>query len=157
MEIFVSQNLEIFGRLVLAVVFGGLIGIERQIAHKTAGLRTFSLISLSSCLLAVISILLEKNFADFNVAIIPTSIIGGIGFIGAGLIIFHGSHPSGVTTAAGLLVAAAVGMATGFGFYGVAVLAVAITLMVFTVFWIFEKKFLDKIVGDPDKSDERNL
>ncbi|MEK7553658.1 MAG: MgtC/SapB family protein [Patescibacteria group bacterium] len=157
MEIFVSQNLEIFGRLVLAVVFGGLIGIERQIAHKTAGLRTFSLISLSSCLLAVISILLEKNFADFNVAIIPTSIIGGIGFIGAGLIIFHGSHPSGVTTAAGLLVAAAVGMATGFGFYGVAVLAVAITLMVFTVFWIFEKKFLDKIVGESEKSDEGNL
>ncbi len=147
MEFLFSQNLEIFARLILAVIFGGLIGIERQLAHKTAGLRTFSLISLSSCLLVVISLLLsEKNFSDFNVVLMPISIIGGIGFIGAGLIIFHGSHPSGITTAAGLLVAAAVGIATGFGFYGVAIIAVIITLLIFTIFWMFEKKFLDKIV-----------
>jgi putative Mg2+ transporter-C (MgtC) family protein len=151
MEILFFQNWEIFMRLILAVIFGGLIGVERQIAHKTAGLRTFSLISLSSCLLAVVSVLLEKSFSDFNVAIIPTSIIGGIGFIGAGLIIFHGSHPSGVTTAAGLLVAAAVGIATGFGFYSIAVFTVIITLMIFTILWIFEKKVLDKIIS---KSDE---
>jgi len=145
------QNWEIFMRLILAVFFGSLIGIERQIARKTAGLRTFSLISLSSCLLAVISILLKKNFPDFNIAIIPPSIIGGIGFIGAGLIIFHGSQPSGITTAAGLLVAAAVGMATGFGFYSIAVFTVIITLIVFTILWIFEKKFLDKIISKPDE------
>ncbi|PIY59237.1 hypothetical protein COY96_02935 [Candidatus Wolfebacteria bacterium CG_4_10_14_0_8_um_filter_37_11] len=145
------QNWEIFMRLILAVFFGSLIGIERQIARKTAGLRTFSLISLSSCLLAVISILLKKSFPDFNIAIIPPSIIGGIGFIGAGLIIFHGSQPSGITTAAGLLVAAAVGMATGFGFYSIAVFTVIITLIVFTILWIFEKKFLDKIISKPDE------
>jgi len=148
MDIF-FQNWEMFGRLILAVLFGGLIGIERQFARKTAGLRTFSLVSLGSCLLAVISILLsEKNFPGFNIAMIPTSIISGIGFIGAGLIIFHGSHPSGITTAAGLLVSAAVGMATGFGFYGVAVVAVIITLMVFTGFWMFEKRFLGRTLEE---------
>lgn len=151
MEILFSQNWEIFTRLVLAVIFGGLIGIERQIAHKTAGLRTFSLISLSSCLLVVISLLLSKESPpNFNVVLIPMSIISGIGFIGAGLIIFHGSHPSGITTAAGLLVAAAVGMATGFGFYSIAVFTVIITLMIFTIFWIFEKKVLDKIINKND-------
>lgn len=153
-EILSSQNWEIIGRLFLAVIFGGLIGIERQLAHKNAGLRTFSLISLSSCLLVVISLSLEKIFPDFNVAIMPTSIIGGIGFIGAGLIIFHGSHPSGINTAAGLLVAAVVGMATGFGFYGLAASAVVITLIIFTVFWIFEKKFLSKTLEEPN---EKNI
>jgi len=140
------NNSEIFLRLILAVFFGGLIGIERELAHKTAGLRTFSLISLSSCLLVVVSLLLSgENLSNFNVVLMPISIIGGIGFIGAGLIIFHGSHPSGITTAAGLLVAASVGIATGFGFYGAAIIAVIITLLIFTVFWMFERKFLDKI------------
>lgn len=140
------QNYELFFRLVIAVFLGGLIGLERQIAHKTAGLRTFSLISLGSCLLSVVSIsLFQENYPNFNVVLLPMNIIGGIGFIGAGLIIFHGSHPSGITTAAGLLVSAAVGIATGFGFYGMAFFTAILTIVIFTIFWFFEEKILTKI------------
>lgn len=147
------QNLEIFIRLALAVFLGGFIGLERQIARKTAGLRTFSLVSLGSCLLSVISILLFKeNYPDFNIVLLPMNIIGGIGFIGAGLIIFHGSHPTGITTAAGLLVSAAVGIAVGFGFYTIAVFTTILVILIFTIFWIFEEKFLNKITYSETES-----
>lgn len=141
------QNYELFFRLAIAVFLGGIIGLERQIARKTAGLRTFSLVSLGSCLITVVAILLSRqSLTNFdNLTVIPANIITGIGFIGAGLIIFHGSHPSGITTAAGLLVAAAVGMAVGFGFYSVAIFAAVLTVLIFTVFWILEEKFLDKL------------
>lgn len=140
------NNSEIFLRLVLAVFLGGLIGLERQIAHKTAGLRTFSLISLGSALLTIISFLLEKQYApNFNIAILPSQIISGIGFIGAGIIIFHGLQPKGITTAAGLIVSAAVGIAVGFGFYSIAVFTTLLTLLIFTIMWFFEVKFIDKI------------
>lgn len=143
----ISQNFEIFSRLALAVLLGGFIGLERQLAKKTAGLRTFALVSLASCLLAVVSILLFKeNYPNFNIVLLPMNIIGGIGFIGAGLIIFHGSHPTGITTAAGLLVSAAVGMAVGFGFYAVSIFTAILTVIIFTVFWLFEEKVLNKIV-----------
>ena len=137
---------EIFLRLILAVFLGGLIGLERQIAHKTAGLRTFSLISLGSALLTIVSYLLGKQYGEnFNVAILPAQIISGIGFIGAGIIIFHGIHPKGITTAAGLIVSAAVGMAVGFGFYSIAIFTTLLTLLIFTIMWFFEVKFISKI------------
>lgn len=143
----ISQNFEIFSRLVLAVLLGGFIGLERQLAKKTAGLRTFTLVSLASCLLSIISILLFKeNYPNFNIVLLPMNIISGIGFIGAGLIIFHGSHPTGITTAAGLLVSAAIGMAVGFGFYAISIFTAILTVIVFTVFWLFEEKVLSKIV-----------
>lgn len=142
-----SQNFEIFSRLALSVLLGGFIGLERQLAKKTAGLRTFALVSLASCLLSIISILLFKeNYPNFNIVLLPMNIIGGIGFIGAGLIIFHGSHPTGITTAAGLLVSAAVGMAVGFGFYAISIFTAILTVIVFTVFWLFEEKVLSKII-----------
>ncbi|MBI4993500.1 MgtC/SapB family protein [Candidatus Wolfebacteria bacterium] len=146
MDFLTSQNYEIFLRLILAVLLGSFIGLERQLAKKTAGLRTFALVSLASCLFTTISNLLSQmNFPNFNIALLPMNIIGGIGFIGAGLIIFHGSHPTGITTAAGLLVSAAVGMAVGFGFYSIAVFTALLTITIFTIFWIFEEKFLSKI------------
>lgn len=150
---FLFQNYEFFLRLVLAVFLGGVIGLEREISHKTAGLRTFSLVSLGSALLTIISVIISnENPPNFNIAAIPSQIISGIGFLGAGIIIFHGIHPKGITTAAGIWVAAAVGMATGFGFYGVAVFTAIITISIFTIFWIFEKKVLDKIVDKDEKN-----
>jgi putative Mg2+ transporter-C (MgtC) family protein len=151
------NNFEIFLRLVLAVFLGGLIGLERQIAHKTAGLRTFSLISLGSALLATISFLLERQYApNFNVVALPAQIISGIGFIGAGIIIFHGIHPKGITTAAGLVVSAAVGIAVGFGFYTIAVFTTLLTLLIFTILWFFEVKFINKI-GSEKNSNGKNI
>jgi putative Mg2+ transporter-C (MgtC) family protein len=138
------QNLEIFARLLVAVILGGLIGLERQLAKKTAGLRTFSLVSLGSALLTIISVSLsEMALPNFNIAIIPAGIVTGIGFIGAGIII-HGSHPKGITTAAGLWVSATVGMAVGFGFYSLAVFVAILAILIFVLFWLLEEKFLAK-------------
>jgi len=145
MEILTSQNLEFFARLFMAVILGGLIGLERQLAGKTAGLRTFSLVSLGSALLTIISIILsEKNLPYFSIAIIPANIVTGIGFIGAGIIIFRGLHPRGITTAAGLWVSSAVGMAIGFGLYFIAVFTTLLTILIFVIFWFFEEKFIKK-------------
>jgi len=151
MDVLVHQNLEIFARLLIAIILGGLIGLERQLAKKTAGLRTFSLVSLGAALFTIVSVLLsEKAMPNFNIAIIPAGIVTGIGFIGAGLIIFHGSHPQGITTAAGLWVSAAVGMAAGFGFYTLAVFAAFLAILIFVAFWFFEKKVLAKLIETSD-------
>ena len=159
MEIFTSQNLEFFARLLLAVFFGGLIGLERQMAHKTAGLRTFALVALGSALLTVISILLSQDSlsgSGFDISRIPSQIVTGIGFIGAGLIIFHGMRPKGITTAAGLWVSAAVGIATGFGFYLIAAFTTLLTILIFVIFWFFEEKIIEKWEWTEQPEEERN-
>lgn len=153
MEILTSQT-EIFARLLAAVILGGLIGLERQLAKKTAGLRTFSLVSLGSALLTIISILLSQKFLSVDISRIPSQIITGIGFIGAGIIIFHGIHPKGITTAAGLWVSSAVGIAVGFGFYSLAAFTTLLTILIFVVFWFFEEKILAKLIKIPDKDNE---
>ncbi len=148
------NNAEIFLRLILAVFLGGLIGLERQLAKKTAGLRTFSLVSIGSALFTIISVLLAEqspSAGGFDISRIPAQIVTGIGFIGAGIIIFHGIRPKGITTAAGLWVSAAVGMAVGFGFYALAAFTTILTILIFTIFWFLEEKILKKIV------DEKNL
>lgn len=150
MEILISQNLEIFVRLFVAVILGGLIGLERQLAKKTAGLRTFSLVSLGSALFTVISIILSDKFPSVDISRIPSQIITGVGFIGAGIIIFHGVHPKGITTAAGLWVSSAVGVASGFGFYSLAAFTTLLTILIFVVFWFFEEKFVKKIAEEID-------
>ena len=97
-----SFNLELVLRLVLAVIFGGLIGLEREFAKKTAGLKTFALVSLGSSLFTIISILVFQFVSDIvpknplQLVTIPAAAVSGIGFIGAGLIIFHGSHVRGL-------------------------------------------------------------
>ena len=151
MDFLFSSNLELVLRLVLAVIFGGLIGLEREFAKKTAGLKTFALVSLGSALFTIISILVFQFVSDIvpknplQLVTIPAAAVSGIGFIGAGLIIFHGSHVRGITTAAGLWVSAAVGMAVGFGFYEIAGFATFLTVIIFVLFWIIEEKLIRKL------------
>lgn len=151
MDILFSSNLELILRLILAVIFGGLIGLERELLKKTAGLKTFALVSLGSALFTIISILIFQaafEITEINpiqLVAIPAAVVSGIGFIGAGLIIFHGSHVSGITTAAGLWVSAAVGMAVGFGFYKIAGFATFLTVIIFVLFWILEEKLIRKL------------
>ena len=136
-------------RLILAVIFGGLIGLEREIAGKTAGLKTFALVSLGSSLFTIISVLVFQavyrltNVSPSQLVIIPSAIVSGIGFIGAGLSALHGEHPE-LTTASGIWVAAGVGMATGFGFISVAISSVIIGLIVFLVFARLERKMNER-------------
>jgi putative Mg2+ transporter-C (MgtC) family protein len=113
-------------RLALAMLLGALVGLEREITHKPAGLRTHMLVSLGSCLFTLVSIL------DFSIdpARIAAGIVTGIGFIGAGTIIAEQDKIVGITTAASLWMTAAIGLATGVGDI---ILSIVATLFVFII------------------------
>lgn len=124
-------------RLVVAALLGGLLGLERSIAGKHAGMRTYALVSLGSALFVCVgtlaSLQLAQQFIGVNPLQIAGSIVIGIGFIGSGLAVFHGSHPGELTTASGVWAAAGVGMAAGFGFYTLALGATILGIFIFSV------------------------
>ncbi|MWC30692.1 MgtC/SapB family protein [Paenibacillus sp. MMS18-CY102] len=134
-------------RLGLALLLGGLIGFEREQSNHAAGLRTNTLVCLGSCLLMMLSMYGFGDFADQpNVRLDPArlaaQVITGIGFLGAGTILFTGKSITGLTTAASLWVVSAIGLAVGAGFY---VAALASTVSVFFILWAMnklEKRFL---------------
>ncbi len=140
-----------FAELVLAMVLGMLLGLERFVAGKTAGMRTHALVSMGAALFIVVANLLGVRLPDavFNPLIVIGSIITGIGFLGAGLIIKEeDNRPHGLTTAAGLWVAAGIGVAVGCGFYILAVLTTLLTLFVFHVLWFVEHIFSPRKNGE---------
>ncbi|MCL4805827.1 MAG: MgtC/SapB family protein [Anaerolineae bacterium] len=114
-------------RLVLAAALGAIIGFERELRGRSAGLRTFAAVSLGSCLFSIISyIVVPEGNETTRVA---AQVVTGVGFLGAGVILHGQGHVSGLTTAATLWATAAVGMAVGFGYYFLA--AIATLLLVF--------------------------
>jgi len=124
MDVSTGDELEIVARLVLAGVLGGLIGLERELRGYPAGIRTLALVALGSCLFTDISQLLG---GDDRVA---AQIVTGIGFLGAGVIFREGYSVKGITTAATIWAAAAIGMAVGVDLFVVAVFgAVAVFLI----------------------------
>lgn len=142
----IGNNWEILMRLLVAMVLGGALGFERQLAGKVAGLRTYSLISVGSALFVVISVIVAYDLSAigaFDPLRVASNIVVGIGFVGAGMIIFkeHEHTVRGLTTAAGIWVAAGIGMAAGFGLYLVAAFATLIALFIFVILYLFEKRF----------------
>ena len=111
-------------RLVLAAVLGGLIGLEREVKHKPAGLRTNMFICFGAALFTLLSRGLAAEPSDYTR--IAAQIIPGIGFIGAGSILHMRGLTTGLTTAATLFVVASVGMAAGGGLYLTAIFATAV-------------------------------
>ena len=117
---------EILLRLVLAVFAGGLIGMEREVVHKPAGIRTHMLVSLGSTLFVLVTIETLPN----ETARIIAGIATGIGFLGAGTIFRSKSEVHGLTTAASIWAVSAVGLAIGLGYYLMTVIAVVLILIV---------------------------
>ena len=114
-------------RLVLAATLGSLVGFERERLGKPAGIRTYGMVSLGSTLFTVVSI---GGFASGDPARLAAQIVTGIGFIGAGAILHRGSKVQGLTTAASLWGAAAIGVAVGVGMF---LMSVATTALVFAL------------------------
>lgn len=137
-----NWQLEAMVQLVLAAGLGGLIGLEREYHGRAAGFRTHLLVGLGCCLVMIMSLHFEREFANaserqreilrIDPARLAYSIMGGIGFLGAGAIIKHGVGVRGLTTAASLWCTAAVGMACGLGMYAIALFTSGIVL--FTLF-----------------------
>lgn len=139
-----TSEIFLFGQLVLAMLLGVILGAERSFAGKTAGMRTYALVSLGSCLLIIISKLVTTQYLAPNEADsllrLAAGILTGIGFLGAGVIFSRESHINGLTTAAGLWIAAGIGIAVGFEYYILATFATFLTLFTFTVLWYVEKE-----------------
>lgn len=125
-------------RILVAAALGALLGIERSLAGKHAGMRTYSLVAMGSALFVVTGVLLEVwNIGGvLDPSRIAAAVVMGIGFIGSGIAFLHTDkdHPGELTTAAGVWVAAGIGMAAGFGFYTLASMVTVITVVVFTLF-----------------------
>jgi len=141
------KNLEIVFQLILAMVVGSLIGLEREYQRKEAGLRTFSLVCLGSALFTVITFKIFANFPKtLGISFDPSRIIGqiviGIGFLGAGIIIFRQRQIAGLTTAAALWVTAAIGAAIGARFYFLAIFVTFLAILILAGLRILEEKFL---------------
>ena len=129
------QEWEICLRLVLSCVMGGVIGYERQMRHKLAGLRTNMLVALGSCLIMLLSQSLYDNVegkTNADPARLAAQVVSGIGFLGAGAIMKEGLTVTGLTTAATLWVVAGIGLAAGAGFY---LGAGVTTAVVFLILW----------------------
>ena|SRR5438067_12436125 len=118
-------------RLVVAAGLGAAIGFERELRQKPAGLRTNILIAVGSALFTVMSIVLARQGGTPDR--IAAQVVTGIGFLGAGAILRHGTTIHGMTTAATIWVNAAVGMAAGAGQLAIATVATVVTLIVLAV------------------------
>lgn len=124
-------------RLVTSVLLGGIIGFEREHSGKPAGLKTHILVSLGSCLVAILSVNLYagvQGLTNADPARLAAQVVSGIGFLGAGAIIKEGPTIRGLTTAASLWVVASVGLAVGVGVI-VGAMATAI-LVVIVLQWL---------------------
>jgi putative Mg2+ transporter-C (MgtC) family protein len=123
---------EFLFRMLLAALLGGLIGLERDMHGRAAGLRTHLLVSLGAAVFTILSEIIARNANATGFQADPgriaAQIIAGIGFLGAGVIIKEGANVRGLTTAACLWGAAAIGMAAGFGYSEIAILTTAIAL-----------------------------
>jgi len=141
--LFINSALVPFYQLILAMILGMVLGMERNIAGKRAGMRTYAMVSVASCLLIIVASLVTEEFvgiSNFDPLRTVSGIITGIGFIGAGIIIFRDSTTlEGLTTAAGLWISAVIGITVGYGFYLIATFATFLALFIFTVLWFFEE------------------
>lgn len=125
------KELEYVIRIVIAVVLGFAIGLERKIRFKEAGMRTHTIVAAGACLFMLIS---KYGFGDadgnYDVERIAAQVVSGVGFLGAGMIMYRKQAVHGLTTAAGVWITAGVGLATGAGMYIVAVTATVIIIAV---------------------------
>ena len=120
-------------RLFLSAILGGIVGTEREKRDKAAGIRTYALVAVTSCLIMLTSYNLamdlgdEKAYAD--AARIAAQVVSGVGFLGAGTILKNDNKIRGLTTAAGLWSVAGIGLAVGMGYYFIAIVTTFIIVI----------------------------
>lgn len=113
-----ATSVDIIFKLLLALAFSLIIGIEREVIHKPAGIKTHSLVCISATLVMAIGMYMHNSFGDsIDPSRLPAQILAGIGFVGAGTIIRDGFTVKGITTAASLLAMTCIGLSIGAGYY----------------------------------------
>lgn len=142
------ENADILLRIIFSIILGSIIGFERELTNKSAGLRTQIMVCLGSCLFTILSIY------GFSTAVtlyplgdpsrVAAQIITGIGFIGAGTVLRQGLTVTGLTTASTLWIVAAIGMACGCGKLNIAVVSTILAVAILVLIRIFEMKIMPK-------------
>lgn len=145
---FQIENSDILVRILFSIILGSIIGLEREITNKSAGLRTQIMVCLGACLFTILSIY------GFSTAVtlyplgdpsrVAAQIITGIGFIGAGTVLRQGLTVTGLTTASTLWIVAAIGMACGCGQISIATVTTILAVGILVLIRIFEVKLLPK-------------
>lgn len=144
-----NLTLDLILRLLVAALLGSLIGLERAYRAKEAGLRTHFLVALGSALFMIVSqygfegVLSMPGNVRLDVSRIAAQVVSGIGFIGAGTIIFQKHVVRGLTTAAGLWVTAAIGLACGGGLYLISTVCTLLVLFGLGALGTIQRKFID--------------
>lgn len=118
-------------KILVSILLGGILGIEREIRNRSAGLRTLILICVGSTLLTIISINFSRGYDPLRLA---ANIITGIGFLGAGAIFREAKQLQGLTTASSIWVISAVGICVGVGYYHLAILVTILSVVILTGF-----------------------
>jgi putative Mg2+ transporter-C (MgtC) family protein len=161
------------GRLLMACLLGALVGLEREVKRKSAGVRTNLLICMGSAFFTLLSAVLAGD-ANPDKGRVASNIVQGIGFLGAGLILHNRSRVSGLTSAASVFVVASIGMACGAGLYAAAAVAAIIVILALELVGFLERRanikifpliyeargsdqtrMLESILGAMDKAGER--
>ena len=130
------MELEFMVRLVAAALLGALLGLERSLSGKHAGIRTYALVSLGSCLFTVAGVLAAYDlavFASINPLQLAGFVIVGIGFIGSGLAMSGSGNRVELTTAAGIWIASGIGLSSGLGYWGLATTATILGIFIFAL------------------------
>jgi len=132
---------EMILRLVVSTLLGAAVGYERERDNQPAGLRTHMILVLGACLAMILSINIGAEHGS-DPARLAAQVIAGIGFLGAGAILRMGFNVKGLTTAATLWTMAVVGMAVGYGYYLISVVATALMLIILTLVNVIEHRFI---------------
>ena len=150
-------NFTIFMRILFSVIFGGLIGLERERKGRAAGLRTHILVCMGSCLIMLVSLAVYESYKDqvpVDPGRIAAGVVAGIGFLGAGAIIRSPQNVWGLTTAASIWVSAGIGLCLGCGLYFAAFLATVLALITLVYFKKIEENIeIKDNGGEEDMSD----
>lgn len=132
-------------RIVVAAFLGGFMGLERGLKNRAAGLRTYMLVCVGSCLVMLTNQFIYQVYSQGDPVRMGAQVISGIGFLGAGtIIVTRRSQVKGLTTAAGLWAAAGVGLALGIGFYEGAIAGAAAVLIVMTLMQLMDNRMRNK-------------
>lgn len=142
---------EILIRLFLALIIGGITGLEREKSHKFAGFRTHILVSLGSCIASITSLQLffqYNDMANLDPSRLSAQVLSGIGFLGAGTILKTKNGVKGLTTAAGIWSTACIGLAIGYGYYFLSIVSWMFVICVLFILKYIDMNSIDKRFGN---------
>ena len=138
--------LSIVLRIIAAFFLGGILGWEREIKKRAAGLRTYMLVCVGSCMIMLTNQYIYQYFGTGDPVRMGAQVVSGIGFLGAGtIVVTHRNKVTGLTTAAGLWASAAVGLALGIGFYEVAFVGALLIIVILTAVYRLDSRIQKKI------------